>query len=58
MPIHSNKQIFRLKVAIDDVLLVYVVEAYQYLKEVELSLRLSHLLHLLQLEEQLSAWTI
>lgn len=58
MAVDCNKQVLGLEVAVDDVLLVDVVEADEYLEEVELGLSFGHLLDLFQLVEELSAGAI
>lgn len=58
MPIYSNQQILRLQIAINDILLMDIVESDEDLEEVELGLRLCHFFDFFQLVEELSSGTI
>ncbi len=58
MAIDCNKQVLRFKVAVDDILLVNIVQPYQYLQEVKLGLCFRHFLDFFKLVEKFSTWTI
>lgn len=56
MPILVDEQVLGLQIAVDHSMRVDMIESDQDLQEIELGLLLRHLLHLLELVEELSSW--
>ena len=56
MPILVDEQVLRLQITVDHSMRVDMIESDQDLQEIKLGLLLRHLLHFLELVEELSSW--
>lgn len=58
MPINPDKEVLGLQIPVNDIFWVNIIQANQYLQEIELGLVLFHTFDSFQLIEQLTTWTV